>query len=91
MIKVENGCIQVRGSKPLILTDLTMLVSRLNKLVSKEDILEAVNLGLLTEKEVDEKLEEEIKNFKNKCDSKSDFDRKIDSMIRNIIKDMKEI
>lgn len=91
MIKVENFTIAVKGNKPTILSELTMLISRLQSLVSKEDIMESVNLGLLSEKEVDEKLKEEIKKIKNKCDSDSDFDKKIDSMIRNIIKDMKEI
>lgn len=99
MIKVEKTNVEIRGKAAELLSDLTLLIKNMNMIFSGiadketayEDIMEAVKLGFLSDKEVNKKLKDELNKMKNKCDSESEFDKKIDSMVKKIIKDIKEM
>lgn len=99
MIKTKRGDIEISGITSEILADISLIVKAVNKNLvtvlgkekARERIMKAVERGFYTDEERHLELQEAIEKVIGKCDSDSDFDKKIDSMIRNIIKDMKEI
>lgn len=71
MINSENGRVQIKGSLGSIMPELSCIVKSLKDSdVSEEDIREAVELGLLTDEELDKKhkeVMEECEKDINEC------------------------
>lgn len=51
MIKTEMGMVKAKGSKAVLLTDLTMIITALCQEFSEEEIQESVNRGFNIHKE----------------------------------------
>lgn len=62
MIKVNEGKIDLKGNKLLIRTELTTLIHALfnSEILTKEEIKKDVEQGLMTEKELENKLDSKI-------------------------------
>lgn len=99
MIKTKRGVIEVSGITSEILADISFIVKSVNKNLvavlgkekAHERIMKAVERGFYTDEEVHSELQEAIEKVIGKCDSDSEFDKKLDSMISKFFKDIKEI
>lgn len=62
MIKVNEGKIDLKGNKLLIRAELTTLIHALfnSEILTKEEIKKDVEQGLMTEKELENKLDSKI-------------------------------
>ena len=66
MIKVEEWRVQVEGKKPLILSELGMLISAMcDHGYKKEEVQEAVNIAFMSEEELHKEAERRVEKLFN--------------------------
>lgn len=69
MLSFNNGVMEIRGNIPTICTDLSMLIRRINKLLSEdlceeaahEMIMHSVELGLKSDNEIQKEILKRLK------------------------------
>ena len=56
MIKVDSGRVEIKGNKPIIMTDMSVIFKALleNEHLSEDEILEALKLAKMPEKDLQE-------------------------------------
>lgn len=99
MIKTKRGEIKISGITSEILADISLIVKAVNKNLvavlgkekARERIMKAVERGFYTDEERHSELQEVIEKAIGKCDSDSEFEKKLDLMISKFFKDIKEM
>ena len=78
MIEVKNGTVKVAGSKVDLMTDYSKITNALISLdaFGKEDIEQAMKVGLMTEKELDKEIENLMAKLANELKDKTEGERK---------------
>ena len=89
MIKTKNGNTKNNGSRSIVLADLDVIVSSLTKDfgIEKKDVLEAVDIGCMTDKEFDERYCQAIEHCRNKVKEMTGVDVD-DETIQMVLRDM---
>ena len=89
MIKTKNGNTKINGSRSIVLADLDVIVSSLTKDfgIEKKDVLEAVDIGCMTDKEFDERYFQAIEQCRNKVKEMTGVDVD-DETIQMVLRDM---
>ena len=99
MIEVKNGTIKVAGSKIDLMADYSKITNALISLdaFGKEDIEQAMKVGLMTQKELDEEIEnrmaklaETLKGERKETGDKTDDEIKqaIDTIVKHFTENM---
>ena len=99
MIEVKNGTVKVAGGKVDLMTDYSKITNALISLdaFGKEDIEQAMKVGLMTQKELDEEIEnrmaklaETLKGERKETGDKTDDEIKkaIDTIVKHFTENM---
>ena len=99
MIEVKNGTIKVAGSKVDLMTDYSKITNALISLdaFEKDDIEHAMKVGLMTQKELDDEIEnrmaklaETLKGERKETGDKTDDEIKqaIDTIVKHFTENM---
>ena len=78
MIEVKGGTVKVAGSRIDLMTDYSKITNALISLdaFDKEDIEQAMKVGLMTQKELDDEIENLMAKLANALKDKTEGERK---------------
>lgn len=85
MIRCDRANVKIRGHRVVIMSELSMIINALNKGLTKaigadaarERIMHNVNIGLMTEEELDEELKEKLAEVPDVAEMIDDFMNKL--------------